>query len=55
MTTLEQTVKIPETQPSSGNSRQCSASAAHRGLAKETLAVLAQIEAVLVDPLQVPS
>jgi hypothetical protein len=55
MTTLGQTVKIPETQPSLGNSRQCLASIASRGLVEGKLVVLAQLQAVLVDPLQLPS
>jgi hypothetical protein len=51
MTTPEQTLKIPKTQPSPGDSRQCPTSTAHRCLAKGKLAVLAQLEAVPVDPL----
>jgi hypothetical protein len=55
MTIPEQTVKIPEIQPSPRDSRQCLASTAHRGLAEGILVVLAQLEAVPMDPLQLPS
>jgi hypothetical protein len=48
-------VKIPETQPLLGDSRQCLASAAHKGLTEVILAVMVQLEAVLVDPLRLPS
>jgi hypothetical protein len=54
MTIPELIVKIPETQPSSGDCWWCLASAAHRGLVEGRQAVLARLEVVPVGPLQLP-
>jgi hypothetical protein len=54
MTTPGQTVKIPETQPLSGDPQQCPTLAGCRGFVQERLALLAQLEAVPMSPLQLP-
>jgi hypothetical protein len=48
-------VKILETQPLLGDSRQCLALAAHKGSIEVILVVMVQLEVVLVDPLRLPS
>jgi hypothetical protein len=48
-------MKIPKTQSLLEDSQQCPTSVARRGLVEGKLAVLAQLEAVLVDSLQLPS